>query len=413
MSVAESVPEFDVPQFDVIVAGAGPSGGQCARQLAQAGWSVLLLEQHPSVKTNDFSSGGTPMETLERFDLPEQVFGSWWSQIRVKSTGTDYTWSSPERLGGVLDFAGLRQFLMDEVVSHGSQVRCNCRAESVTQDETGITVTVRDRATQTQQTIRAQVVVDATGPARKLMYGESEPQPELMEAIAFEYLLEVTPEVYDDFSDTLAFYIGHEWMPQGYGWVFPMAPHQLKVGVAWYVGDHAVLPPLKAPKQYLNKLIAKELGDAPYTILDIHGGALRYSETLKDKYHEGRLVAIGDAVSTVNALGGEGIRHGMDSGNIAAHHISQALKQQHFDFRGYERALRKRFGWLWRLLTYVSNKKYLQDPDWKIERTLRQCHRFKTEEIMDVLFHARVDRVMRRIAVYFATRWLGRFRRST
>ena len=122
------------------------------------------------------------------------------------------------------------------------------------------------------------------------------------------------------------------------------------------------------------------------------------------------MVAIGDAVSTVNALGGEGIRHGMDSGNIAAQHIGQALEQQRFEFSGYERDLRKRFGWLWRLLTYVSNKKYLEDPDWKIERTLRQCHRFKTEEIMDVLFHARVGRVMRRIAVYFATRWLGLFR---
>ena len=33
-------------RFDVVIIGAGPAGGQCARKLTQAGQQVLLVEQH-------------------------------------------------------------------------------------------------------------------------------------------------------------------------------------------------------------------------------------------------------------------------------------------------------------------------------------------------------------------------------
>jgi digeranylgeranylglycerophospholipid reductase len=36
--------QFDVQQFDVVVVGAGPAGGHCARKLTQKGYRVLLME---------------------------------------------------------------------------------------------------------------------------------------------------------------------------------------------------------------------------------------------------------------------------------------------------------------------------------------------------------------------------------
>ena len=72
--------------FDVVVVGAGPAGGQCARLLAKSGNKVLLVEQHEDFYKNDFSSAATPLETLEKFDLPEEVVGTFWKKIVIVTT---------------------------------------------------------------------------------------------------------------------------------------------------------------------------------------------------------------------------------------------------------------------------------------------------------------------------------------
>ena len=42
-------------RFDVVIIGAGPAGGHCARKLTQAGQQVLLVEQQETFSKNDFS----------------------------------------------------------------------------------------------------------------------------------------------------------------------------------------------------------------------------------------------------------------------------------------------------------------------------------------------------------------------
>ncbi len=60
-------------EFAVVVIGAGPAGGQCARRLAQQGIRVLLVEQHSDFSQNNYSSAASPLETMELFDLPPSV----------------------------------------------------------------------------------------------------------------------------------------------------------------------------------------------------------------------------------------------------------------------------------------------------------------------------------------------------
>ncbi len=59
--------------YDVIVAGAGPAGGECARELAKSGINTLLLERARVVGEPNFSSGGTVKETMEKFELPKSI----------------------------------------------------------------------------------------------------------------------------------------------------------------------------------------------------------------------------------------------------------------------------------------------------------------------------------------------------
>ncbi len=114
-------------RFDVVVIGAGPAGGHCARLLAKAGHKVLLVERFKDFSRNSFSSGGTPSETLERFNLPESVVGSFWNRLVIVTSNKEGVWEADTNQGSVLDFAKLRQFLADEVKNNGGEIWMGCR----------------------------------------------------------------------------------------------------------------------------------------------------------------------------------------------------------------------------------------------------------------------------------------------
>src|SRR3989304_8987654 len=50
--------------------GAGPAGSQAAASLAQRGYDVLVLEEHPQIGVPATCSGLIGAEAFERFDLP-------------------------------------------------------------------------------------------------------------------------------------------------------------------------------------------------------------------------------------------------------------------------------------------------------------------------------------------------------
>ena len=88
-------------QFEAVVIGAGPAGGQCARQLAQQGVKVLLVEQHHRFEQNNYSSAATPLETLSLFDLPESVVACYWSNLAIAASQTTHQWCSEQPQGGL------------------------------------------------------------------------------------------------------------------------------------------------------------------------------------------------------------------------------------------------------------------------------------------------------------------------
>lgn len=62
------------------------------------------------------------------------------------------------------------------------------------------------------------------------MYDDKEVQPTMNLGSGTEYLIEVTPEIYEKYKDQLVFFLGHKWAIKGYSWIFPMEQNILKVG---------------------------------------------------------------------------------------------------------------------------------------------------------------------------------------
>lgn len=90
--------------YDVIIIGAGPAGGQCARELANKSCHVLLVEKSKDFSVNSYSSGGAPLEILENYSLPTSTVGSYWNKMHIHSSQDCYTWSAPKPMGVILDF---------------------------------------------------------------------------------------------------------------------------------------------------------------------------------------------------------------------------------------------------------------------------------------------------------------------
>ena len=86
-------------EFDVVVIGAGPAGGQTARSLAKKGVKVLLVEKYKDFSLNNFSSAGMTLEPLKEFNIPESVVAAYWNNIVIQCTKKSYVWSSNSKFG--------------------------------------------------------------------------------------------------------------------------------------------------------------------------------------------------------------------------------------------------------------------------------------------------------------------------
>ena len=103
--------------YDVIVIGGGPAGGQAARNLTKKGHRVLLVEKYNSFADNNFSSAGMTLEPMSEFDLPESIVGAYWDDLEIQCTKNRYLWKGGEPKGVVLNFQKLREFLANETKS--------------------------------------------------------------------------------------------------------------------------------------------------------------------------------------------------------------------------------------------------------------------------------------------------------
>jgi flavin-dependent dehydrogenase len=369
--------------YDVVVIGGGPAGGQTSRNLAKRGHKVLLVERYPTFEDNNFSSAGMTLEPLKEFDLPDRVIGSYWKDITIQCTGKGYDWKGKSDKGVVLDFGKLRQFLADETIAHGGDVLVELQ---------------KSKTSETIQ-VQAKLVVDATGPLRKVMYDTKEEQPEMYLGSGTEYLIEVEQEIYDQFKERLVFFLGHKWAIKGYSWIFPMENRILKVGAGkTHLKSIDQDQTDKTTKKITEQIIEEYIGIKDYTILDKHGGILRYSEGLKDQFYHNKVVAVGDAVSAINPRGGEGIRYAMQSADLACEYIHNYLTTGQENFDSYRKKWRKRKLLKWRLSEVSARRMYSKYTDQQVENRVQFFHKnFSIDVLIESLFNFKYNRIFSRI----------------
>jgi digeranylgeranylglycerophospholipid reductase len=308
-------------EYDVVIAGAGPAGGQCARDLATRDYDVLLLETEGEAEfpqRSNKSTAGTFPSTMSSFGIPDEVVMNYTDSVVLESPNDYYV---NEQSGAVLEFADFKQWLVDETRAEGGDVAFDARvSKPITEDGDVVGVEYGGG-----QEVSAEIVVDATGPAAPLakQLDVVDLQRE-RQAIGIEYEYEgvdIDADGYADLTDGMMLRLDHDIAPGGYAWLFHTGADTAKVGLC-YIQNESHRENARdgfTIDDYLDHWLDRDprFDDAQrITDKQQHRGSAHIQ--LPDSMTTDSFMAIGDTVPTIDPLWGEGIDKCMRSGRAAA-----------------------------------------------------------------------------------------------
>jgi len=351
-----------VDDADVIVVGAGPAGSTTAYYLAQAGLDVLLLEKSRFPREKVCGDGLTPrgVKALVAMGISVSEQEGWVRNkgLRVIGAGMrlELPWpelSSYPGYGLVRPRTDLDQMLARRAQQAGARLLEGVTVTGpVRDDRTGRITGVTARAADTgdERTYTSRVIVAADGNSSRLSVAmglrKRDDRP-LGVAVRTYYQ---SPRHDDDHLESwLDLWDGDRLLP-GYGWIFGMGDGTSNVGLGLlntsaafgHTDYHALL------RTWLEGMPAEWGFTEENRTQPIRGAALPMGFNRTPHYYQGLLLA-GDAGGMVNPFNGEGIAYAMESGELLARTIAQALARARRAetervLAGYPRALSEAYG---------------------------------------------------------------------
>jgi menaquinone-9 beta-reductase len=338
---------------DVIVVGAGPAGSTVAYYLANAGLDVLLLEKTSFPREKVCGDGLTPraVKALTGMGLPVSGQDGWLLNKGLRIIGgggrIELDWpelSSFPGYGTVRTRTDFDEMLARHAQRAGAKLVENITVTGATLDERTGRVTgvmAREgagpaaekgagrparREEGTERAFGARLVVAADGNSSRLSVSlglHKRADRPLGVAVRTYY---TSPRHHDDYLEAwLDLWDGNQLLP-GYGWIFGMGDGTSNVGLGLLNTsesfghiDYRTL---------LQRWLAAMPPEWGFTeenrTQPIRGAALPMGFNRTPHYTRGLLLA-GDAGGLVNPFNGEGIAYAMESGELAARSIVQAL----------------------------------------------------------------------------------------
>jgi geranylgeranyl reductase family protein len=354
---------------DVIVVGAGPAGSTAAYHLARHGLHVLVLEKSQFPREKVCGDGLTPraVKQLIRMGIDTDQAKGWLPNkgLRVIGGGVrlELDWPDLTSYPGYgltrtrLDFD---QILADRAVEVGAVLRTGHTVTGPITDDDGRVVGVKATAAGEPVEFRAPVTLAADGVSARLALsmGLAKRDDRPIGVAVRQYFRSPTrhdDEYLESWLELRSKEGGDKLLP-GYGWIFGMGDGRINVGLGVLNSSVAF------GKTNYRRMLADWLAATPAewgasdpanADGEAQGAALPMGFNRVPHYTRGVLL-VGDSGGMVNPFNGEGIAYAMESAELAAEIVVQALDrpagpERERAYAAYPTELKARYGGYYRL----------------------------------------------------------------
>lgn len=311
-----------MPDFDVIVIGAGPAGSTAAYRLARRGARVALLDRATFPRDKP-CGGGITLRGLHH--LPVDVTSVVEDRITVAELGFGYDDRFVRHADSPVVYMTQRRrldaLLAQSAADAGADFRDGVRVRTVETDPRGVTV-----ATDTDR-ITASLVIGADGcngvSAKQLGLGGG-----VTYGVAFEG--NVGWDVLDHSYWRGRLLLEFATVPGGYAWVFPKGDHA-NVGVGGWGREGGNL------RAHLARL-CDQYGIPRDRVTHARGYRLPLRDP-RSPVASSRAVVVGDAAGLVDPMSGDGMYEAFLSSRLACDAVGEFLDGRATTLEPYKRAL--------------------------------------------------------------------------
>jgi len=330
-----------MPDYDVVVVGAGPAGSMTAKWAAKGGARVLMVEKRQEI--------GSPVR------CGEGISKAWLNGVGVKldsksvarevkgarivaPNGKAFYLSEKmagNEVGIVIDRVFFDKLLAKDAVKAGSDLMLKTSAVKLLRSGEKV-VGVRVKSFGQTRDIKAGCVVGADGYESQVgrWAGIDTTLAPRDITSCFQYrLTNIKHE-----ADYCEFVLGSK-APGGYIWVFPKDEETANVGIGMQ------LTKLKNPgdvKKHLDKFIEGDPRLRKGRPLDLVSGAVSICAPI-DKTIGNGVLLVGDAARQIDPITGGGISNSCKAGKVAGEVLAKAARERNFSeqsLRRYEKGWR-------------------------------------------------------------------------
>ena len=305
--------------FDVAIVGAGPAGATAALMLAQQGHKVALLDRE-AFPRDKVCGGGLvkdALDALDRLGLLDPVAAECqtFDHVRMFSPA-----GIEMKVKG--DFKVIRRSVLDGIIADAAATAgatfLHADVSSVQPDTDGTAVI---NVKGSDKPLRAKVAVIATGYKLRLadqlnMVTDGSPS-----AVAICGEVKSTHVI-----ETMTFGLCPK-LKNAYAWIFPLGGGQYNVGCGTIFSRSPKDPSLQDAMtmfretfQPFDDILSKATAQTP-----MRSAALRYGLSGVSPVGPGNILAVGETINATLPLSGEGIGKAMETAEIAADLIHDAL----------------------------------------------------------------------------------------
>jgi digeranylgeranylglycerophospholipid reductase len=307
--------------YDVIIIGAGVAGIMTAKELSNLKKKVLLIDANEDILHIPFHTLGSFIN-IKEFGFTEKVIASEIDGMTIHSKKFSHKSSGKAY---IID----KERLHKEIIENFNSENLDIKTETVIEDYIlNSDNSIKEVLDSKGNRYSAKIFVDTTGIQGILSRKLGLQDKDLKLAKGIEYNVK-----YKGDPNKVIFIIG-KYVDGGYVWLFPLKNRRAILGFCSLKPEIIDVIPQRIHKLFIHPVL-KDLIEKDND--KIEAGSIPITN-VKTKFVNKNLVCIGDSVSQVNPLAGEGYHFILSSAVMASKAINSALDQNNLSLlQQYER----------------------------------------------------------------------------